>query len=67
MDLEQVAMEVAAGKELDNMEALDAEVSNYFKQLSNISHKHLNGNITQNIFKVFQYLTKRFHEIIMHQ
>jgi hypothetical protein len=32
MDLEQVAMEVAAGKELDNMEALDAEVSSYFKQ-----------------------------------
>ena len=31
MDLEQVAMEVAAGKELDNMEALDAEVSSYFE------------------------------------
>ena len=31
MDLEQVAMEVAAGKELDNMEALDAEVSGYLE------------------------------------
>ena len=31
MDLEQVALEVAAGKELDNMEALDAEVSGYLE------------------------------------
>ena len=31
MDLEQVAMEVAAGKELDNMEALDAEVGGYLE------------------------------------
>ena len=30
MDLEQVAMEIAAGKELDNMQALDAEVNNPF-------------------------------------
>ena len=40
MDLEQVAMEVAAGKELDNMQALDAEVNNPFRfqDLKNSQH-----------------------------
>ena len=44
MDLEQVAMEVAAGKELDNMEALDAEVSGYLESYDDNSQtmmKHL--------------------------
>ena len=35
MDLEQIGMEVAAGKELDNMEALDAEVRNKFVFMAN--------------------------------
>ena len=38
MDLEQIGMEIAAGKELDNMEALDAEVRKSFVANMNILH-----------------------------
>ena len=35
-------MEVAAGKELDNMEALDAEVRKSFEFVANIYILHMN-------------------------
>ena len=35
MDLEKIGMEVAAGKELNNMEALDAEVKKSFECIAN--------------------------------
>ena len=41
MDLEKIGMEVAAGKELDNMEALDAEVRNKFVFMANIYNLNL--------------------------
>ena len=34
MDIEKIGMEIAAGKELDNMEALDAEVRNKYLHLT---------------------------------
>ena len=42
MDLEQIGMEIAAGKELDNMEALDAEVRKSFKFIAYIYILHMN-------------------------